>query len=46
MYITKLKIKNLKKFYGTHEFLFDKGTNILVGDNESGKTTLLEALEI
>ncbi|WP_425409314.1 AAA family ATPase [Hyphococcus sp.] len=46
MYIAKLKIKNLKKFHGTHEFLFDKGTNILVGDNDSGKTTLLEALEM
>jgi len=46
MYIKKLKVKNLKKYQGTHEFLFGKGTNILVGDNESGKTTLLEALEM
>jgi len=46
MFINKLKIKNFKKYHGIHEFSFAKGTNILVGDNESGKTTLLEALEM
>ncbi len=46
MNITKLKIKNLKKYHGTHEFYFNDDINILVGDNDSGKSTLLEALEM
>lgn len=46
MYIQKLKIKNLKKYNGVHEFEFNSDVNILVGDNESGKSTLLEAIEM
>ncbi len=45
MYITKLKILNFKKF-SDRLFDFNDDINILVGDNESGKSTILEAIEI
>ncbi|MBX2831144.1 MAG: AAA family ATPase [Rhodospirillales bacterium] len=45
MYIEKLVIKNFKKFRDT-EFDFNTDTNVIVGDNNSGKSTLMEAIEI
>jgi len=43
--IKKLGITNFKKFEGS--FLeFNGDINILVGDNESGKSTVLEAIEL
>ena len=45
MYITKIIIKNFKKFFNA-TFEFDEYLNILVGDNDSGKSTILEAIEI
>ncbi|NVJ93187.1 MAG: AAA family ATPase [Methylocystaceae bacterium] len=45
MHIEKLIIKNFKKFRDA-EFKFNSDTNIIVGDNDSGKSTLLEAIEI
>ncbi len=44
MKIKRLKIKNFKCFENK-EFEFNDDINIIVGDNESGKTTILEALE-
>lgn len=44
-YIKKLYIKNFKKFDNV-EIEFGKGINILVGANNAGKTTILEALDI
>ena len=46
MHIAKLKIMNFKKFYDGHSFDFNDDVNILVGDNESGKSTILEAIEM
>lgn len=47
MHITKLKISNFKIFAeAVDPFDFNKDINILVGDNESGKSTILEAIEI
>ncbi len=46
MHIKKLKIQNFKKFQLLTHFHFNEGMNIIVGDNESGKSTLLEAIEI
>lgn len=47
MHITKLKISNFKKFKETKNiFDFNEDINILVGDNESGKSTILEAIDI
>ena len=45
MYIRKLKLFNFKRFTSL-EIPFDENRNILVGDNESGKSTILQAIEI
>ncbi|MFM2630096.1 AAA family ATPase [Vibrio chagasii] len=45
MYIEKLIVKNFKKIV-SDSFIFNEHVNILVGDNDSGKTTILEALEL
>jgi predicted ATP-dependent endonuclease of OLD family len=45
MHIKKLKLKNFKRF-DNQLFDFNDDVNIVVGDNESGKSTLLEAIEI
>lgn len=44
MKLNKLKIKNFKQFRD-QEFEFNDDINIIVGDNESGKSTVLEAIE-
>ncbi|OCP08407.1 MULTISPECIES: AAA family ATPase [unclassified Ensifer] len=46
MYIEKAKIKNFKCFEGWFEIDFNKGVNIIVGNNEAGKSTLLEAIHL
>jgi putative ATP-dependent endonuclease of OLD family len=45
MLVKKLVIKNFKKFTA-EKFDFNDDLNIIVGDNESGKSTLLEAIEL
>lgn len=40
-----MKVTNFKKF-GERIFEFNPDLNILVGDNESGKSTILEAIEM
>jgi putative ATP-dependent endonuclease of OLD family len=44
--IQKVKIKNFKKYSGEFEVKLKTGMNILVGDNESGKSTILEAIHL
>lgn len=44
-YIKSMHIEGFKKFESL-DIIFNKHTNILVGDNESGKSTILEALAI
>jgi putative ATP-dependent endonuclease of OLD family len=46
MNITKVIIENYKNFNGRFSFEPNKGLNILVGDNESGKSTILEAIHL
>jgi predicted ATPase len=46
MKIKKIKIKNFKCYAGTFEVAFNEGVNIIVGDNESGKSTILEAIHL
>ncbi|MDM7857428.1 ATP-dependent nuclease [Thiopseudomonas acetoxidans] len=44
-YIKKIKLKNFKKFK-KFEFELHKGLNTLIGDNESGKSSVLQAIEL
>lgn len=44
--INKIKITNFKIFKDTFEIKLNSGLNILVGNNESGKSTVLEAIHI
>ncbi|WP_299971515.1 AAA family ATPase [uncultured Roseobacter sp.] len=45
MHINKIFIQNFKRFRSEY-FDFNKDINVLVGDNESGKSTILEAIEL
>ncbi len=46
MYIRKIKIINFKCYKGLFELHLNQGLNILVGDNEAGKSTILEAINL
>jgi putative ATP-dependent endonuclease of OLD family len=46
MNISKIHIENFKKFKGTFELELNNGVNILVGNNESGKSTIIEAIHL
>jgi len=43
MYIKSLELQDYRN-YNTLKIAFDKGTNILYGDNAQGKTNILEAI--
>ena len=43
--IRKVVLKNFKRFDNV-EIAFTKGLNVIVGDNEAGKSTLLEAINL
>lgn len=45
MYITKVKIKNFKCFKD-FSLILNEGVNIIVGNNEVGKSTILEAIHL
>jgi len=44
--IKKIKIENFKGFEGIFELDLKDGLNILVGNNEAGKSTILEAIHL
>lgn len=46
MAIRMIKIQNFKSFKGPFSLYLNKGVNVLVGDNESGKSTILEAIHL
>jgi len=46
MHISKVNIENFKCFKGLFSFEINNGLNILVGDNESGKSTILESIHL
>ena len=46
MYLSKIKVENYKSFRDSGEIEFKSGINIIVGQNNSGKTALLEAIEL
>lgn len=45
LFISKIKLKNFKKFQN-YCINFNERINVLVGDNESGKSSILEAIDI
>ena len=45
MFIRKIKLHNYRRFKDL-EISFKEGRNILVGDNESGKSSVLEAIDL
>lgn len=46
VYIERIVIENFKCFKGKFSLNLNQGLNIIVGDNESGKSTILEALHV
>lgn len=44
--IKKVVIENFKCFEGRFSVEFNSGVNIIVGDNEAGKSTILEAINL
>lgn len=46
MAIEKVIIQNFKKFKNPFKIKFNENINLLVGDNESGKSTILEAIHV
>ena len=46
MFIEKIKLKNFKKFKGEHTIDFNEDINVLIGDNEAGKSSILTSLDI
>jgi putative ATP-dependent endonuclease of OLD family len=46
MKIEKINIENFKCFKGKFTLEFNDGVNILVGNNEAGKSTILEAIHL
>ena len=46
MHITKIHIENFKIFKGSFKLSLNSGINILVGDNEAGKSTIIEAIHL
>lgn len=46
MNIRKINIENYRCFYGKFSLELNSGINVLVGDNEAGKSTILEAVNL
>jgi len=46
MYISKIIIENFKCFCERFELRLNKQMNIIVGDNEAGKSTIIEAIHL
>ena len=46
MRISSFRLKNYKSFVDSEEIEFSEGFNVIVGPNNAGKTTLLEALSL
>ncbi|MGN6196949.1 MAG: ATP-dependent nuclease [Ginsengibacter sp.] len=46
MNIAKVHIENFKTYKGSFNLSLNKGINILVGNNESGKSTIIEAIHL
>jgi predicted ATP-dependent endonuclease of OLD family len=46
MYLSKIRVKNYKSFRDSGDLEFKPGINLIVGQNNSGKTALLESLSL
>lgn len=46
MNITKVHIENFKTYKGSFTLTLNNGINILVGNNEAGKSTIIEAIHL
>lgn len=46
MYISEIKISNFRGFRGPTKINFTEGINVIIGHNNSGKTTILKALQL
>lgn len=46
MHISRVYIENFKCFNGGFKLKLNKGVNVLVGNNEAGKSTILEAIHL
>ncbi len=46
MYISKFNIQNYKSFYSTEDIELHNGINIITGQNNAGKTALLQLLSL
>lgn len=44
MFIKKLQIKNYKSFWDSEDIVLERGFNLIVGQNDAGKSAILEAL--
>ena len=45
MYLAELKIKNFRCFDENYHIIkFNKGLNVLVGENDSGKSAIIDAI--
>jgi putative ATP-dependent endonuclease of OLD family len=45
MYLKEVQIRNYKNFLKAR-FLFQKGVNVVIGENDSGKTNLMQAIRL
>ena len=45
MYLKEIQLRNYKNFQNT-KFVFRKGINTIIGENDSGKTTLMQAIRL
>lgn len=46
MYIEKVEIENFRIFGAKVEIFFQKGLNMLIGENNSGKTAIIDAIRL
>ena len=46
MHISKIHIENFKIFKGSFDLTLNNGVNILVGNNEAGKSTIIETIHL
>ena len=46
MYITELILENFRGFKDSKSIFFSEGTNVIIGHNNAGKTSVIKALEL